>query len=373
MHQLTLITWDDPRGYGAMEAVAEAFGNTALERGVKVVWDVQPLGGFESHPLEELAKRYDLINMDHPHVGDAVASGCLLPMAELANEYVGPSWESYRMNGVCWAVPIDAACQVAAYRADRIDAPPRKYDQVFELARRGVRVGASLRGIHALMAMFTLLAQMGHAVGTEIGQGLPESRFVIEAANWLRRLQRVMIAASFDSNPLELFAAMQRGECDYAVFTFAYVSAGHVSGQKNGIRFAPVASMNDGPSKGAVLGGTGLGVSAHSKQPEVAKAFARFVGSREIQTSLWPKHGGQPAHRSAWEELAKTDRFYRDLMPTMKSAYVRPRFAGWNHLQSQAGGIVNEWLRSSTAPAMQLDRRLRECWNQFGSSFGQPE
>jgi multiple sugar transport system substrate-binding protein len=299
--------------------------------------------------------------MDHPHVGDAVASNCLLPFADLPDEYVGPSLQSYRMNDLYWAVPIDAACQVAAFRADRLAEAPRSYDDVFELARQGVRLGASLAGIHALMALLTLLAQMGQPVGAEVGDGLPNSRAVMEAADWLRRLQRLLIAPSLEWNPLDLFRAMALGQCDYAVFTFAYISA-----QKQNIRFAPVPSMDTGPSRGAVLGGTGLGVSAHSRHPEAAQAFARFVGSGEIQGSLWPQYGGQPAHRQSWQHLAQTDPFYRDLRPALEAAYVRPRFAGWNSLQSQAGNIINRWLRDASAPAARLDQQLRQCWNKGG-------
>lgn len=357
---LKLITWDDPRGYGPIEAVADAFARTPQGRGVRVIWDVQPLGGFESHPLTDLARRYDLINMDHPHVGDAVASNCLLPFAHLADEYVGPTLDSYKMNDLYWAVPVDAACQVAAYHSDRLAQPPRSYDEVFELAKRGVRIGASLSGIHALMALFTLLAQMGYPVATRKGDELPDSEALIEAGMWLRRLQGLMIAPSLDWNPLDLFAAMTRGGCDYAVFTFAYVSA-----QKKGIRFAPVPSMDNNPSRGAVLGGTGLAVSAYCRYPDIAQRFAQFVGSQAIQNSLWPEHGGQPAHRQAWVDRAKSDPFYRELLPALSTAYIRPRFAGWNDLQSQAGQIINQWLRDPHTPAAELDRQLRQCWKPF--------
>ena len=356
---LKLITWDDPRGYGPMQAVADAFLTTAQGRGVQIVWDIQPLGGFESHPLADLAKRYDLINMDHPHVGDAVASNCLLPFADLPDEYIGPTLQSYRMNDRYWAVPIDAACQVAAYHADRLPHAPRSYDDVFELAKQGIRVGASLAGIHALMAFFTLLAQLGHPIATEPGDALPDPAVLIDAANRLRRLHRVMVAPSVDQNPLQLFAAMARGECDYAVFTFAYVSA-----QKHKIRFAPVPSIDNSASKGAVLGGTGLAVSAHTHHPQVAQNFAQFVASQAIQTHLWPKHGGQPAHRHAWENLAPTDPFYRELTPALATAYIRPRFAGWNDLQSKAGTIINQWLKDPNAKASQLEQQLRRSWER---------
>ena len=108
------ITWDDPRGWGPLQQVGRAFAGTPAGREVSVEWDIQPLEGFESAPLPELASRYDLINMDHPHVGEAVAAGCLLPIDGVAEEYVGPSRASYVLHGALWAVPVDAACQVSA-------------------------------------------------------------------------------------------------------------------------------------------------------------------------------------------------------------------------------------------------------------------
>ena len=137
--------------------------------------------------------------------------------------------------------PLMPRARWAAYHAGRVARHKRSYDEVFQLAEHGVRHCESLGGIHALMALFTLLAQMGHPVATQPGDNLtsassvepPDSAAMIEAANLLRRLQRSMIAPSLDWNPIQLFAAMARGECDYAVFTFAYVTA-----QKQNIRFA---------------------------------------------------------------------------------------------------------------------------------------
>jgi len=42
------LTWDHPRGYNALAAAAEASGGL-------LHWDKQPLEGFESHPIGELA------------------------------------------------------------------------------------------------------------------------------------------------------------------------------------------------------------------------------------------------------------------------------------------------------------------------------
>ena len=68
------LTWDHPRGYRALEAAAAA--DTAMN----LRWERQSLEGFEAHPIADLAQRYDLIVLDHPHLGDAVSAQSLVPL-----------------------------------------------------------------------------------------------------------------------------------------------------------------------------------------------------------------------------------------------------------------------------------------------------
>src|ERR1700753_3250846 len=118
------MTWSHPRGYDPMVAT----GRLWRERtGVEIAWDKRSLQDFESFPVEELARQYDLIVIDHPHVGQITAEGCLAPLdvpdregerAAIEAGSVGRSYPSYNWNGRQWAFPIDAASQVMAYRAD---------------------------------------------------------------------------------------------------------------------------------------------------------------------------------------------------------------------------------------------------------------
>jgi multiple sugar transport system substrate-binding protein len=58
--RLTGLTWDHPRGYRVLDALAGS-----LEPDVSVYWQRQPLEGFESRPLRTLADDYDLLVVDH--------------------------------------------------------------------------------------------------------------------------------------------------------------------------------------------------------------------------------------------------------------------------------------------------------------------
>src|SRR5699024_3814473 len=144
----TGLTWDHPRGYAALRAAAQ---DTGL-----INWHTQPLEGFESAPIAELCADYDLVVLDYPHVGEAVARDCLQPLdnlfttSELARiecASVGASYASYNLAGKQWALPLDAASQVMALRADVLQqAAPGTWDEVIELAERGVGLALSLAG-----------------------------------------------------------------------------------------------------------------------------------------------------------------------------------------------------------------------------------
>ena len=72
------LTWNNPRGFNALAAAARQVAPRGL-----LNWDKQPLEGFESHPIGDLAARFDLIVIDHPHIGEAVALCCLRALDEV--------------------------------------------------------------------------------------------------------------------------------------------------------------------------------------------------------------------------------------------------------------------------------------------------
>ena len=103
------ITWDHPRGYAALAELERLDAMADTRYGAvpaPLTWDRQPLSGFESRPIADLAQRYDLLVVDHPGLGAATAA--LRPLDELfspselnawAGAAVGPSFGAYRYAG----------------------------------------------------------------------------------------------------------------------------------------------------------------------------------------------------------------------------------------------------------------------------------
>ena len=126
------LTWDHPRGYAVLDALG------------RMTWHRQSLEDFESRPIAEVADHYDLLVIDHPGLGDAIAADSLQPLdnlfdvAELTgyrNATVGSSYDSYTVDGRQWALPLHAAAQVAV--ATRAMAErPRTWDEALRAATR---------------------------------------------------------------------------------------------------------------------------------------------------------------------------------------------------------------------------------------------
>src|SRR6218665_1240850 len=205
------MTWDHSRGHDPLVAAAAAW---QARTGQAITWDRRSLQDFESYPVEELARHYDLIVIDHPHVGQVAESGCLLALdasvdaaalTEIAAGSVGGSYASYAWAGHQWALPIDAAAQVQAWMPTRIAAPVTRWSELAALAADG-RASLPLRPPHSLMSLFTLCG----LAGVEL-RDTDYALFPADAArayDLLAALVHSIDPAAFDMDPIAMFEVM---------------------------------------------------------------------------------------------------------------------------------------------------------------------
>lgn len=358
------MTWSHPRGYDPMVACSAAWRE---QTGVTIAWDKRSLQDFESFPVEELARRYDLIVIDHPHVGQITAEGCLVPLdgpardadlAALAQNSVGASFQSYTWQGRQWAFPIDAATQVQAWRADRLPAPLTTWDAVLDFARTG-GVLCPMRPPHSLMCFYTLAANSGGPCSVAPGP-LVDRATGRQAYRALRDLVALIDPACFEMDPIAVFEAMADPASRTGCAPLIY---GYVSYAKGGFRpvrlgFADVPALGDRGPVGSALGGTGIAVSARSPHVEAATDFAFWIASGAVQRGLYATAGGQPGHAAAWTDPgvnAPVGNFYTATRATLEGAWVRPRHDGYMPFQHWAADRLNQGLRAGQESDVVLD------------------
>jgi multiple sugar transport system substrate-binding protein len=360
------MTWGHRRAIDPLLAVEALFEQQ--HPGIAVEWESRPLHGFEFTPVPELARQYDLIVLDHPFCGAIAASQCLLPVDDVVAQaggdlYVGPSLETYRYQGKCWALPIDAACQVAVSRPDLMatlgESAPADWRGLLDLGakarRRGLRLAIGLRGVHSLMTFFTLAANLGRPCATDPTEALIDRDTARLVLDHMRQLLALCPAESPDWNSIELHDAMAaRDDLVFCPAVYCYATYAE-SDHAHPLRFHDFPGPNG--AAGSTIGGTGLGLSAHCAAPEAARAYARFCARPETQR-LFAAHHGQPARREAWSDPAIDARFggcYAATLRTMEQCWIRPRFDGYLAFQAKGGDLIEQHLRGAMSEAALLD------------------
>lgn len=347
------MTWSHPRGYDPLIRCSALWRD---QTGIGIAWDKRSLQDFESFPVEDLARQYDLIIIDHPHVGQVTAEACLAPLdcpAALASASVGRSFESYFWAGQQWALPIDAAAQVQAWRPDRLARPLESWSEVVRLAADG-KVAMPLRPPHSLMVFFSLSANRGFPCQVEGGE-LVDPKIGVEVLERMAELVGLIDPQCYEMDPIAVLEEMSRRDSPWlcSPLIYGYISYALAEFRPGRLAFADIPAAGPHGPVGSALGGTGIAVSSRSRYRKEAADFAYWVTSADIQKGPYAAAGGQPAHSAAWEDTGLNEavlNFYRATRATLDGAWVRPRFNGYMNFQHEASQrIVSALQRGEPA------------------------
>ncbi len=337
MTRLRGLAWDHRRCWGPLDASVAPY--RTANPGLDIEWDRRSLYEFGEGALGPVLAAYDLVVFDHPFIGDIAQDELMVPFdAYLSAEQirffeqdsVGASWRSYEKNGRQWALPIDAACQVASYRPDlleRYGQVPRSHDEVLKLGRQARRDGKWLGLPFVPTDAMCLLLTLGNP--QENGEQFIAREKVEHAIAQLRALAALSHPDSSKWNPIRCYDHMiAHDDVVYVPFAFGYVNYAARTVRPY-LRFADVPTPG---SAGALLGGAGIGVSAQSKHKQAAVDYALFLCSPDYQRGDYVMSGGQPGSLAAWKD-AEVNRlsgdFFSSTLHTISSSYLRPTHPGF--------------------------------------------
>jgi multiple sugar transport system substrate-binding protein len=362
------ITWDHTRGFTSVVATAQRFHE--LHPDTDITWQKRSLQEFADKPLAQLASEYDLLVIDHPWAGFAAAKGILTDLNSLlsaefledqANHSVGQSHSSYNFGGRQWGIAIDVACPVSAYRPDLLEQHdaglPHTFDDLIALADKGLVCCPSI-ALDVYGNFLNLLTAAGETI-------FPDENEVAVRDGALTALRRLKMLADrvpaefFEQNPIRTLEYMsQHNDYAYAPWTYGYSNYSRAGYAPNLLEFGEVIGIEADKPGSTMLGGAGLAVSAECRHPDIAKAYAEFTGSAAIQNGIYFEAGGQPGHRSAWtnpELDAHCSGFFRQTLPALDRAFVRPRYAGYLDFQDTACLHIYDYLRNGGDVGATLD------------------
>lgn len=367
------MTWQHRR---AIDPLIETLpGFRAQHPGIDVEWMSRPLAGFEFQSVEELSRSYDLIILDHPFIGDVAQKGYLLCLDSLLAgrdaDYIGPSLSSYRYEGAIYAAPVDAACQVAAFRPDlmvQIGAEiPKTWTEVLSLgdavARKGLKLAIALGGVHSLMTFFTLMAGLGRPCAQSPEEPFCDRAAAHEALALLRGLLQFCPPDTLDWNSIRLHEVMVAEDLFvYCPAVYCYATYAEAD-QRRPLRFADLPGPASQSPTGSTIGGTGLAISASSNSPEAALAYAAFAAGVKAQREF-ARHHGQPARIEIWQDAEIDHTFggcFAATHATLEGSWTRPRYPGYLGFQERGGVLVEHHLRGELSEG-QLLTKLQQAF-----------
>ena len=351
------ITWNHSRGFVSVVATAQRFCEMRPE--VEIVWEKRSLQEFADAPIQGLAEDYDLLVIDHPWAGYAAYSQVLVPlqeiiptdfMADQAASSVGHSHPSYVFNGNQCALAIDAATPVASYRPDLLRRygleKPDTWSDLLALARQG-RVIMPAIEIDTLMNFYMLCATQGEPPFVDDDWAVSDE-MILRALEQMRELASLCPRDIFSWNPIAVYEALSRREdYVYCPFAYGYSNYSRAGYSDNVLIFDDMVDIGGHGRCQSTLGGTGLSISTGCKSVEVARDYAMFSASPVIQRTIFFENGGQPGHRGAWtddEVNRRSSNYFRNTLPALDRAYLRPRFPGYLHFQDQGGAPIRQYL-----------------------------
>lgn len=348
--ELKGMTWDHERG---KTCLIESNDLLIEKCGISVQWDARSLLAFGDQHISEFYNDYDLMIIDHPHVPDAVHADAVIPFEELVSAAqldlleatsVGASHDSYLYQGKHWALAIDTAAQVTAFRQDKADRAPVFWYEVFELAKKKELLWAH-KPVDAFSTFATLMAQKSAPL--EGASRYINQEIALEVLEFMVELANLVPDFCATSNPIDI-AEVLSGTDDYSygICMYGYSNYSRHGFRKNILIYDDLPSF-DGKATGSQLGGAGVAVSSKSKNPKAAAEAAMLLSLPDIQATTYGLNGGQPGNLIAWKDNVlngATHNFFRNTLRTLENAWVRPRVLGWPDVQFQSSLIIHKCL-----------------------------
>ena len=377
MEILKGMTWDHARGFDPMIASAKKFCSENPD--VKIIWEKRSLQAFADRPIELMAFDYDLMVIDHPHVGEASRKDLIYELNHsedyknelkiLEQESVGLSHQSYNFNDNQYALAIDAAAPVSSYRKDLLNNIPKTFEDVIQLAEKSL-VMWPIKPVDAISSFNTIAANLGNPINSKEGVFI-ELSIANSILEMMKKLADLVPRECLSMNPIETLDYMSTNDdILYCPLLYGYSNYSRLNFRESLIHFTDIPSFNgkENNCSGSQLGGTGLAISKSTKHLKTALKYSFWVASANCQRELYYDSGGQPGNVLAWRDdkiNENCNNFFKSTLRTLDKSWLRPRYDGYMYYQDKAGTLINNFLKGENS----IDFTVKEMKKEFDKSF----
>ncbi|MCG6970115.1 MAG: ABC transporter substrate-binding protein [Gammaproteobacteria bacterium] len=302
---------------------------------------------------EQLARRLaagdtaiDIIGMDVIWTAEFAKAGWILPWTGSAAEQARKGrlqapLQSATYHNQLWAAPFTTNTQLLWFRTDRVDKPPATWDEMVRMAESlgdaGTIQAQGERYEGFTVFFISLLASAGGSVLDGSGEKVSLAREpTLQALSTMARFASSAAADSSLASAREDQARLgfESGDSTFMInYTYVWPSARKnapdIAAHMGWTRWPAVI---DGKPSRVTIGGINLGVSAHSRHPQLAFQAAACI-AQESHQRFAAEHGGLPPTIAALyddPEVRQTFPFADVLRSTLKDAVQRPQTPLYN-------------------------------------------
>lgn len=348
--KLTWYVFDEPSG-----AFREAAGHCSQMSAGRYTIALIPLPTDAGQQREQLVRRLaaadpdiDLIGMDVIWTAEFAEAGWILPWPvpvamRVSMGRLPLAVESASYNNRLWAAPFTSNVQLLWYRNDRVETPPRTWNELIDKAQAIGNPGTlQVQGqrYEGLTVFFiSLLASAGGSVLDESGNtvSLAEAP-TLEALALMKRIATSPVAdpALSTSREDQARLAFETGGPTFMVnYPFVWPSA-HQNAPEVAAHMAfarwPAIGQNR-PSR-VTIGGLNLAAGAFTRHPDFAFEAAECLASEPNQIRAAVTGGLPPTLEVLFDspEVRQRFPFAGILHATMRDAVLRPRTPVYNDI-----------------------------------------
>ena len=360
---LRALGWDHPRCMSPMRACAERWREMT---GVEIDWEARSLEAFGDQPLEEAAARLRP-DRDRPPVLRARRRHPLPDAARRAARPLGAGRAAGRRGrpqprlvrlrrppvgaGDRRRLPGDGGARRAARRRSRCRRPGAPCSSW----------PAAGQGRSRCRSPLPTPSPAGSASPRRtVRSRSPTGRVSETATATLAELARLGPAEALGWEPPDILGRHDdngRDRLRAADLRLQHLLVARPSGPAG----SPTCRRSTASPAAPCSAGPAWRSPRRHLQPGPAAEFAAWASGGEAQREIVARTGGQPGHRSAWDD-PELDRisggFYSGTRASIDGAWVRPREEWWPVFQLDAGRLLTENLLAGDVRS--LTDRLRE-------------
>jgi multiple sugar transport system substrate-binding protein len=306
----------------------------------------------------------DVLGMDVVWTAEFAGQGWLRDVSNTVNkrsDFIPSTVKTAQFKGKTWAVPFNTNAGFLFYRTDKVSNPPSTWQDVYKEAKsKGGIVYQGSRYEGLTVDYLELLYSAGGKIVDDSGTKLDlDKNKATEVLKFMADGVKSGVAPKAVVTYMEeesRRAFEGGGPAFMRNWPYAF-GLGEKSKIKGKFKVAPLPSWQGGQAA-SVLGGYNLGISAYSKNPAGAAAFADFVTKPAQQKVMAVKASLPPVVGSVYDDPAvkKAQPFAAELKKAVEQGQSRPTSAVYPQISEAIYKNVYSALQGKASPSAAVNK-----------------